>query len=117
MRAPMLRDAYRLLHRAALPIGIMPEGVNARNDGVLAPAKEGAGSALGWLCGGTIPIIAVGVYETDDGTLLVRFAPPFVPPRRVEPGTDAMELTEHLMRQVARMLPPRLQGPYAEALE
>ena len=113
-RAPMLREAYRLLHRDAIPIAIMPEGANATPNGELAPVREGAGPALAWLSAGEIPIVPVAVHETDDARLTIAFLPAVVPERRsAQDGRSSV--ADDLMRRIAGVLPAPLRGPYGEA--
>lgn len=116
-RAPMLREAHRLLHRDRGLVGIMPEGGNAREDGSMGPAKPGAGPALSWLAAGAVPVIPVAVHDTADGHLIVAFGAPFVPPRRGADEADRMHLTDAIMTRIASLLPARLRGHYAEAVE
>jgi 1-acyl-sn-glycerol-3-phosphate acyltransferase len=116
VRAPMLREAYRLLHRERGLVGIMPEGGNAGEDGTMGPSKPGAGPALAWLAGGAVPVVPVAVHDAEDGTLVVAFGAPFVPPRRNEAEVSWVELTDAIMRRIASMLPARLRGHYADAV-
>lgn len=115
-RAPMLRQAYRLLHRERGLLGIMPEGGNAREDGSLGPSKPGAGPALSWLAGGAVPVLPAAMHEAEDGTLVVAFGPPFVPPRRGNGVADRVALTDSVMLRIASLLPARLHGHYADAV-
>jgi 1-acyl-sn-glycerol-3-phosphate acyltransferase len=115
VRAPMLREAYRLLHREHGLVGIMPEGGNARADGSMGASKPGAGRALSWLAASAVPVVPVAVHDAEDGTLVVAFGAPFVPPRRAADEAGRMQLTDAIMRRIASMLPTQLRGHYGEA--
>lgn len=116
VRAPMLREAYRLLHRERGMLGIMPEGGNAGEDGTMGASKPGAGPALSWLSAGAVQVVPVAVHDTEEGTLVVAFGAPFVPPRRGDAEVSGVQLTDAIMQRIALLLPARLRGHYADAV-
>ena len=119
-RAPMLRRAFRALHRDGQCVGIAPEAGNAEGlSGALVPAMPESGGVLAWLSHGEIPILPVGVYDDEDGRLTARFGEPFTLARRKggAAGRDAETLTERVMLAIAELLPVELHGVYAAEAE
>lgn len=79
-------------------LGVFPEGLRGRSDG-LGPPDPGFAELARVIGRKGIPIVPVGIFETD-GVLQIRFGP------RVEGGGESV------MRGIASLLPPVLQGSY-----
>ena len=105
-RGPLLRRAYRLLHREGCVLGVTPEAGNEGDGRTLVRPVAGSSASLAWLAGDDVPIVPVAVFEEDDGTLVARFGEPL----------NAESLGGDVLVPVARLLPERLRGPYAEVV-
>lgn len=112
-RAAALRRIARKLESA--PVGMTPE---AGGSGVLRPPPAGSGLLLLSLSRRGTPLLPVGVYEDDEGTLTVRFGETFdlssVPVGSGE-AQDRLA-TEAVMTAIARLLPEKWQGAYRETV-
>jgi 1-acyl-sn-glycerol-3-phosphate acyltransferase len=105
--------AIQHAHRV-LVLGIFPEGKRSRGSGLRA-AKTGAAR---FALHAGVPIVPVAVVGTDQvfkhfpqrTKVTIRIGVPIYPQRDESP----LELTDRLMFTLADMLPPRLQGVYAE---
>lgn len=108
-----IQHAHRVLENG-LVLGIFPEGKRSRGSGLRA-AKTGAAR---FALHAGVPIVPVAVVGTDQvfkhfpqrTKVTIRIGVPIYPQRDESP----LELTDRLMFTLADMLPPRLQGVYAE---
>jgi len=113
-RAVALRRLLKILETR--PIGLTPE---AAGPGVLQKPPPGTGLLLSRLAKPGYPLLPVGIYEEDDGTLVIRFGPPF----HLEEVEGAAEeerdrrSSDVVMAAIGRLLPPRWQGVYREKIE
>ena len=122
-----LRTALGALELGGV-LGVFPEGTRGReHPRVLKPGRNGV-ALLARMSGA--PLIPVGIAGTDAidkpsdlGTKLlrrpeftVRIGPAFTLPDRA--GKDDLEaLTHYIMTHIARLLPERYRGEYANAME
>ncbi len=114
-RAAALRELAHALMRG--PIALTPEGLESR--GRLIVPQPGTGLFLASLGRRGAPLLPVGVWEEDDGTLRVRFGEPWtlsLPPGLEREEEDRRAITE-VMLAIARLLPPDWRGAYREAVE
>lgn len=114
-RAAALRELAHALERG--PVALTPEGLESR--GRLIVPQPGAGLLLASLCRRGAPLLPVGVWEEQDGTLRVRFGAPrtlLVPPGLDREEADRWASTEAML-SIARLLPPDWRGAYREAVE
>ncbi|HET7142145.1 MAG TPA: lysophospholipid acyltransferase family protein [Candidatus Limnocylindria bacterium] len=122
-----IRKAGALLAQGSL-VGIFPEGTRSTTGGLMAPFP---GSALLALRSGA-PILPTAIYGSEtlpfNGAkgrrrrqggreVVVRIGQPFhLPPReRGESHQGMAELTEAMMREIVKLLPPQYHGIYADA--
>jgi hypothetical protein len=104
--------AYARATRRPL-IGLAPEGRDLPG-GVLGPPPPGSGRFVLALAGLGLRIAPVGAYE-QDGALCLSFGPAYaldVPAGR--PGERDRRASRIVMQQIARQLPVRLRGAFAE---
>lgn len=109
-RARVLREARRVLTRGEV-VAITPEAGNPPGrHGQLRTAVSASGSAIGWLSGGRVPVVPVGLWEDRDGRVFIRVGES----RTLQPKSHATaeEMTTEVMMRIARLLPPELRGPY-----
>lgn len=111
-RAAALRRVARKLRTA--PVGMTPEG---GGPGVLRAPPAGSGLLLLSLSRRGAPLLPVGVYEDDGGTLTIRFGPTFHLSPRPAGSNEAQDqlATEAVMTAIARLLPEKWQGEYRKA--
>ncbi len=113
-RAAALRRIAKLL--ATAPIGLTPEGLLA--SGVLVRPPPGSGAFLASIAGRAVPLQPVGVWEENDGTLVIRFGEPFlldVPAGLPRAERDRVA-SDWVMVAIGRLLPPAYWGAYAGAI-
>jgi 1-acyl-sn-glycerol-3-phosphate acyltransferase len=95
------------------PLGLFPEGRNSPDRSLQRPAR-GIGRLLLHLCRGGIPVLPAAICEVE-GALTVTFGPPVSPeafPAAADEAADAA--LDEAMLAVARLLPPSMQGAYAD---
>ena len=113
-RARAVRQVLARARRTPqLVVGLAPEGRDAPG-GVLQPAPSGAGRFIGHLAGLGLRLVPVGAYESDEGFCL-RVGAPYalaVEPD-APPGERDRQVSEQVMRRIAALLPPYLQGEFA----
>lgn len=111
-RAVALRRLSRAL--ALGPVGLAPE---AHGQGALVTPPEGAGLFLAAL-DRHAPLLPVAAWEEDDGTLNIRFGPPFQLSGIA--GLSREELDDRACSQtmvaIGRLMPRAWWGAYAEAI-
>jgi hypothetical protein len=113
-RAAALRRIAKLL--ASAPIGLTPEGLLA--SGVLIRPPAGSGAFLASIAKRESPLQPVGVWEEDDGTLVIRFGEPFVLdlPAGLPRAERDRAASDRVMTTIGRLLPPAYHGAYAGAI-
>jgi len=113
-RAAALRRIAKLLEAA--PIGLTPEGLRAT--GTLVQPPRGSGAFLASIGGRGAPLQPVGVWEEDDGTLVIRFGEPFPldVPADVPRAERDRAASDQVMAAIAWLLPPAYRGAYASAI-
>jgi len=113
-RAAALRRITKLL--ALAPIGLTPEGLLA--SGVLVRPPAGSGAFLASIAGRAAPLQPVGVWEEDDGTLVIRFGEPFLLelPAGLPRAERDRAASDRVMVAIGRLLPPAYRGVYADAI-
>jgi hypothetical protein len=113
-RASSLRRVLAKLTTA--PIGIMPEGGGS---GRLMEPPAGSGLFLAILAERGYPLYPLGIFEEEDGTLVLRLGEPFgldlaAGASRQEQDRQAREKT---MVAIGRLLPRECRGVYETAIE
>lgn len=98
-RAAVIRAWLRWLRRGEV-IGIFPEGLAGRSDH-LRPPEPGFDMLLRVARRAGTAVVPAGICETD-GRMVITFGPP------VTGGA------EHVMREIAALLPASMRGVYAE---
>ncbi len=120
-RALALRQAFGYLGRRGSsrategePVAILPEGTATVE---LQEAKAGSGAFIHRASSMGVPLLPVGAHE-DKGKLIVRFGKPFSLPPTPPNGEDLDDWARReVMSEVARLLPSRLWGVYAETIK
>lgn len=114
-RAAAMRSILGVLDRAGEPIALFPEGVGRD---VLLDALPGTGLFLHSLNKRGVPILPAGIYE-EDGVLTARFGPPFsiLLPAGIDRGEQDRLARRQVMAHIGRLLPRRMWGPHASAIE
>ncbi len=112
-RAVALRRLLQIL--ATRPIGLTPE---AAGPGILQKPPPGTGLLLSRLAEPGYPLLPVGIYEEADGTLVIKFGPPF----HLDAGEVAAKERERwasdaVMIAIGRLLPQAYQGVYRQKIE
>lgn len=109
-RARAVRRVLEYARRAPRPlIGLSPEGKDWPG-GVLGQPPPGAGRFIGHLAQWCPDIVPVGLYQEGDD-LCLRFGPPY----RLElfpAKTMDREISQQVMRAIARQLPAHLRGEF-----
>lgn len=112
-RAAALRRLLKTLETR--PIGLTPE---AAGPGILQEPPPGTGLLLLRLARPGYPLLPVGIYEEEDGRLVIRFGPTFhldVPPAPEEERDR--RASDVVMMAIGRLLPRHYQGVYREKIE
>jgi 1-acyl-sn-glycerol-3-phosphate acyltransferase len=112
-----IKDADAAL-KSGLAVGIMPEGTRSR-DAKLGPGEPGAAFIA---LRNNVPILPVGIWGTEHiykpKDLLVRrrvriqYGDPFVLPSELR--RNLPKATDEIMTSIARLIPERYRGVYAE---
>lgn len=110
-RAAAVRRILEAAHTA--PVGLTPE---AGGPGILREPPPGTGLFLSALARTGHPFLPVAAFEEADGTLVIRFGPPFHLdlPREGSKATQDRRAIERVMTAIARLLPERFRGAYGE---
>jgi hypothetical protein len=89
-----------------------------RAAGTLVQPPPGSGAFLASIAGHAVPLQPVGVWEEDDGTLVIRFGEPFL--LDLSAGLPRAErdraASDRVMMAIGRLLPPQYRGVYADAI-
>ncbi len=116
-RARAVREVLGTIRREPeAVIGLAPEGGDSGPGGLSFP-PPGAGRFLYHLAASGLAFIPAGVYETGD-ELHVRFGQPYrlaLPPGLTRKDLD-FQAIHVVMRSIARLLPPDLQGEFRTPL-
>lgn len=116
-RARVVRQVLAAARQPQPPlIGLSPEGHDSPDASLLVP-PPGVGRFLLHLAGSGLPLLPVGVFESE-GQLIVRFGPPFnlrPPPGLTPQGRDGWA-SRQVMLAIGRELPPQLWGAYRDSL-
>ncbi len=110
----IVRDGYAL--------GMYPEGTRSRT-GALQKAKTGAARIAMEAAAPVVPVVVINSPAVLKGPFLpwkaplvtVRFGPVFTVEGDANDGEQARANTEIIMRHIAALLPPEMQGEYALA--
>ncbi len=112
-RAWAVRRVMAAARRQPPPVlAIAPEGQDTPG-GILMRPPPGAGRLILLLTGLGYPLYPVGVYE-EAGYFCLNFGPPYLLKQPVSATRDEADwqASEAVMRAIARLVPPRLQGEF-----
>ena len=112
-RARAVRQVLAWARRTPQPvIGLAPEGGDAP-EGVMQWPPSGAGRFISHLAGMGLRLVPVGAYESEEG-LCLRVGAPFALDLAPDAPPDARDrqVSQQVMRRIAALLPPALQGEF-----
>jgi len=97
-----------------LALGLAPEGADS-HDGSLRSPPPGAGRFLALLASLGYPILPVGAWEDEEGSMRIHFGPLYdlQPPAGLSTHQKDRWTIKFVMERIARLLPTQLRGEFS----